>query len=93
MTLSRPATALHLAMGTVCNSHKMRGRKLKTEGQGRDNFSYTTEPMKNYPDHDDHEDYMRRTEAELKKLNLKILFWIAVTGISLAFSIHMLATP
>ena len=52
--------------------------------------------MKNYPDHDDeisHADYMRRTEAELKKLNLKILFWIAVTGISLAFSIHILANP
>jgi hypothetical protein len=51
--------------------------------------------MKNYPDHDhdDHEDYMRRTEAELRRINLKILFWIAVTGISLAFSIHMIATP
>lgn len=70
---------------------------MKTEGLGRDNFSYTT-TMKNYPDHDhndhnEHEDYMRRTEAELKKINLKILFWIAVTGISLAFSIHMIATP
>jgi len=51
--------------------------------------------MKNYPDHDhnEHEDYMRRTEAELRRLNLKIIFWIAITGISLAFSIHLLATP
>ena len=33
MTLSRPATVLHLAMGTVCNSYKIRGRKLKAEGR------------------------------------------------------------
>ncbi len=32
LKLSRPATVSHLAMGTVCNSYKIRGRKLKTEG-------------------------------------------------------------
>ena len=101
MTLSQPATALHLAMGTVCNSHKTRGRKLKTEGLGWDNFEPKHTTMTSHPPEDEWtaEDLanQRRVTDEIEKsihrMHMRMLAAVLAVGAALAVAIHFLSAP
>ena len=100
MTLSRPATALRLAMGTVCNSYKIRGRKLKTEGRpGKLSNENTT--MTSHPNDDEWtaEDLanQRRISDEIEKsihrMHMRMLVAMLAVGALLAVAIHFLGKP
>jgi len=88
-------------MGTVCNSHKMRGRKLRTEGRGWGNPSTEITTMTSHPNDDEWtaEDIAneRRTAAEvqrsLERMHIKMVLWVAAVGILLGVAIHFLSTP
>ncbi len=99
MTLSRPATVSALASGAVCNSHKMRGRKLKTEGRAGATFEPKPKPiMTSHPNNDEWtaEDIAneRRTAANvqrsLERMHVKMVLWVAVVAVLLGVAIHFL---
>jgi len=87
-------------MGTVCNSHKMRGRKLKTEGLGWVNFPPNT-IMTSHPNEDEWtaEDLanQRRVtdeiERQIHRMHMRMLVAMLAIGAMLAVAIHLLSTP
>ncbi len=102
MTLSRPATVSALASGAVCNSHKMRGRKLKTEGRAGATFEPKPKPiMTSHPNNDDWtaEDLANQkrvadeVERALERHYAWMVVWICVVGIAVGVAIHFLSTP
>jgi hypothetical protein len=101
LKLSRPATVSHLAMGTVCNSYKIRGRKLKTEGWAGVTFDRNQNTMTSHPPEDDWsaEDLANQrrvaedVERALERHYSLMVIWVCVAGIAIAAAIHFLSTP
>ena len=100
MTLSRPATVPALASGAVCNSHKTRGRKLKTEGRAGVTFDQN-HTMTSHPPEDEWsaEDLANQrrvaedVERALERHYSLMVIWVCVAGIAIAAAIHFLSTP
>ncbi len=88
-------------MGTACNSHKMRGRKLKAEGLGWDNFEPKHTTMTSHPNNDEWtaEDLanQRRVTDEIEKsihrMHLRMLAAVLAVGALMAVAIHFLGKP
>ena len=101
LKLSRPATVSHLAMGTVCNSYKIRGRKLKTEGWAGVTFDRNQNTMTSHPPEDDWsaEDLANQkrvaedVERALERHYIKMVLAVAAVGVLLGVAIHFLSTP